>query len=164
MIEATRRQFERIWSIELDHALFVRASARFSGRRDRHIRIRQGDSSIVLKEVLAQIEGRALFWLDAHYSGPGTAHGTLETPIRSELELILARRTDRDVILIDDAHAFDGRQYPVLDDFVEELRSHEGVQEVSVADNIIRILTRPSTLERSGDRYAVRGSRPGSSR
>ena len=39
-------------------------------------------------ELVRQLDGPALFWLDGHYSGGDTAKGELDTPVSAELESI----------------------------------------------------------------------------
>ena len=58
----------------------------------------------------------ALFWLDAHYSGPITARGVLDTPIVQELAAIRAHPVAGHVVLIDDMRDFTGADgYPTVD-------------------------------------------------
>jgi hypothetical protein len=98
----------------------------------------QGDSGEVLASIVAQLESPALFWLDAHYSEGNTARGSLETPVRRELEVILRSPPDH-VILVDDARSFGTGDYPSLDAvqaLVEELRSG---WKCYVATDVIRI-------------------------
>ena len=77
----------------------------------------QGDSAIVLPELLADLVEPALFWLDAHHSGKQIARkeGLISTPIVAELTAILKHDCAADhVILIDDSRYFDefGGKYP----------------------------------------------------
>lgn len=67
MVESVRNVFEMIYSIELDPKLFALASKKFSVYH--HITILQGDSGIVLGQVVPLLSSPALFWLDGHYSG-----------------------------------------------------------------------------------------------
>jgi hypothetical protein len=102
----------------------------------------KGDSGGLLPEVIPRIKGRCLFWLDGHYSGGVTARGSEDTPIRKELEHIVAAGRDADVVLIDDARCFDGRNgYPTLEETVLflEQRLHSVV---SVAEDVIRATPR----------------------
>lgn len=138
MVHATRGEFRRVFSIELDRRLYELAEQKFS--RFLHISIIHGDSGEVLPDVLDAITEPCLFWLDAHYSGGITAKGKSETPILQELHYILNHSIKNHVVLIDDACLFTGRNgYPSL----EELRGlvlsagHEKVFEVR--DDIIRI-------------------------
>lgn len=100
-VAAMRSGIDRLFTIELDPVLFSAAQARFRG--DSKIRVIFGNSATELDHLLPQLTQPALFWLDGHYSGSGTARGTIDTPILKELETIL-RRTEQDhVILVDDA-------------------------------------------------------------
>ncbi|KKK99589.1 hypothetical protein LCGC14_2631260 [marine sediment metagenome] len=80
MIDATKKKFKKIYSIELDDDLFKNAKKKFS--KYNHISIIQGDSSDVLPIIISKIKQPCLFWLDAHYSSGITAKGEIETPIR----------------------------------------------------------------------------------
>ena len=113
MVAATRRKFNRIVSIELDETLWRNAKEKFA--RYEHISIIRGDSVEVLPGVVASVPRPCLFWLDAHYSGGITARGDVETPIMKELQVVLSRATEGDVILIDDARLFVGKNdYPTI--------------------------------------------------
>lgn len=113
MIKALKRYFSRIISIELDDQLYENAKNNFSAFG--HINLIHGDSGKKLAEILPTVSEPALFWLDAHYSGGGTAKGEMETPIMKELNTIFSRNNKKDVILIDDARCFDGtHDYPTV--------------------------------------------------
>lgn len=103
-VRALRRDFDRIYSIEIDEGLHQRARRRC--RTQQSARLLQGDSAVVLPAVLNELTEPALFWLDAHYSGAGTGTGDIETPILGELRTILSHRGLRHVILIDDHREF----------------------------------------------------------
>jgi hypothetical protein len=137
MVEACRRRFRAVFSIEIDASLYQKAKERF--RSCAHVTIVQGDSADVLPGILDRVEEPCLFWLDGHYSGGITGKGNRETPIDSELRHI-RRHGRRDVILIDDARCFVGaNDYPTI----EELRAHVEAlwpgYRFEVADDIIRI-------------------------
>ena len=74
----------KIYSIELDEFLYLRAKKFFSSAKN--VTILQGDSGVVIERLLKDITKPALFWLDAHYSGTGTARGRKDTPIARELK------------------------------------------------------------------------------
>jgi len=134
-VEYCRRRFHRIYSIELDDALAMAARARF--RRWRHISIVHGDSGVVLPRILSELTEAALFWLDGHYSGPGTAIG--EPPILLEVEAVLNHALAGHVVLIDDARCFTGEDgYPTID-HVERLLQRRGNEYTTeIACDIIR--------------------------
>jgi hypothetical protein len=138
MIEATKNNFARIFSIELDPTLYERARQRFVHLH--HVTLFQGDSSNVLPQILTQVDSPSLFWLDAHYSGGITAKGDLDTPIMSELRLIFEHSLTGHVILIDDARAFIGQDgYPTLEDLKDYVLHQSHTHVVSVLDDVIRI-------------------------
>lgn len=134
------RRFDRIVSMELSEELAGRARRLFG--RHPHVSTLQGDSAVLLPRVVASLEGPALFWLDAHYSGGITARGTRDTPILDELETILGSDPGH-VVLIDDARDFRGtNDYPTI----EEVRAFVAARRpdllVEVGDDVIRITPR----------------------
>lgn len=141
MIEAVRSRFHRVVSIELDPGWHARAKARF--RSDPRIRLLCGDSGVLLPEVLTGLTEPALFWLDAHYSGPATARGALDSPIVRELEAIHAHGIGH-VVLIDDIRDFNGTSgYPTADELIDWIRGAAPDSVVEVRDDILRWHPRP---------------------
>lgn len=138
MVRAMRREFETVYSIELDEALFRRAQARFG--RYSNVHLMQGDSSKLLPELLNRITNPALFWLDAHWSGDITARGETDTPIREELAAVLTHPVAaQHVVLIDDAGDFDGGDYPTITAVRSLVNQLHPTLRVEVGENIIRI-------------------------
>ena len=136
MVDAVRSRFDRIFSIELDPAWHARARARFA--TDSRITLLLGDSGVVLPEVLEDLSEPALFWLDAHYSGPATARGTLDSPIVRELEAIRSHGAAH-VVLIDDIRDFQGSNgYPTVEALTQWIRSAAPDSVVEVRDDILR--------------------------
>ena len=136
MVEAQRQRFRKVISIELSPELCLAAQERFAPARN--VTILQGDSGELIESVVERIGGPAIFWLDGHYSEGNTARGSLETPVRRELEVVLASPHDH-VVLIDDARCFGTGDYPTLEDtraLVARLRPDWACL---VRDDIIRI-------------------------
>ena len=137
MIDAVRDRFDRVVSIELDTGWHARAVERF--RADPRVTLLLGDSGVRLKDVLASLREPALFWLDAHYSGPVTARGAIDTPIVQELAAIRAHPVKGHVVLIDDMHIFLGRDgYPTVDELVAWIRDGDAAANVVVRDDVLR--------------------------
>jgi hypothetical protein len=135
-VEALRGRTARIISIELAPALHAAAVRRFAGAAN--VRLLHGDSTALLPAVLRDLTGPALFWLDGHYTGGGTA-GAAGSPLRHEVRALLARPPAGDVILIDDARELTGAGgYPVLDELCTDIRRARPHAEVTVEDDIIR--------------------------
>lgn len=155
MVAAMRPYFRRIVSIELSPTLAAAARRRFAGLPQ--IEIVEGDSAAALHTVVARLDRPALFWLDGHYSGPGTARGKGDTPVIAELQTIFGPRPAGGgpplchAVLIDDARLFGtDPAYPTLDglrQLVAGLATGAGAGVgsglgVDLADDIIRV--RPS--------------------
>lgn len=111
MIEALKKRFKKLISIELSEFYFQNATQRF--REDNHVEIINGDSGKEVRKLLKKLSSPALFWLDGHYSGGKTAKTKLNTPILEELGGILSHKIQKHVVLIDDARLFNGKDdYP----------------------------------------------------
>jgi len=137
-IDALNARFERIYSIELDDALYARARARFAAVP--HVIIVHGDSADVLPRLLRTLDGPSLFWLDGHYSGGDTAKGGRETPIMEEIQAILAHPVRDHIILIDDARAFGTwPDYPTLEQFEKLIATTAPNLAFTLKDDIIRV-------------------------
>lgn len=149
MIQATRGQFETVFSIELDPTLQRRAAAMWA--RDPAVHILLGDSVMVLPAVLAQLDGNALFWLDAHFSGGLTAGSGRPAPVLEEVRLILQRDSPGDVILIDDARCLIGDDgYPTIADIEAIVRATRPGLVLEVHSDIVRISLRESAVSPAG--------------
>lgn len=115
MIYALKNSFRKLISVELSETLWEKAVLRFNNYSN--VQIIQGDSAKILYEVTPQLEGRALFWLDGHFSGSGTAKGEKDCPILNELDAIFNNNSFHHIVLIDDGRLFTGlNDYPTLDE------------------------------------------------
>jgi hypothetical protein len=138
MIEAMKKVFRKIYSIELSESLYNRARDRF--RNDHHVVLIHGDSGTQLKNLAGQLDKPALFWLDGHYSAGVTARGDEDTPVMKELDHILGSRTRGHVILIDDARCFGtDHGYPSIDEIESFVRARQPDVDISIQDDCIRI-------------------------
>ncbi len=118
MVESVYKHFQRVLSVELLESLFEENKARFRGIRN--ISLFHGKSEQVLPEMIRHIQGQALFWLDAHYSGPGTGGKDNHCPILLELDAIRQARERKDCLVVDDARCFDGTDGYPSRDFLEK--------------------------------------------
>lgn len=137
MIWAQRKNFNKIYSIELSHEFVNLAKKRF--RNFPHITILEGDSGIVMKSLVGQIKEKAIFWLDGHYSGGNTACALKECPVYEELDAILESDIEH-VLLIDDARCFVGKDsYPTKESLTELILQQFPNSMISVEDDCIII-------------------------
>jgi hypothetical protein len=95
---------QEVHTIELQEKLYHMATERFKDMSYVHLYL--GDSSAVLQQLVPQLLGSSLFWLDGHYSEGTTAKGNSVSPILEELQIIKQSRLQDAVILIDDMRLF----------------------------------------------------------
>ena len=138
MVEAMKRDFDEIYSVELGQELYEQAKLRFAS--EPHVKLLQGDSGVVLKQIVDGLDRPALFWLDGHYSAGITAQGEKDTPIYEELAHILNAPDLGHVILVDDARNFGSDPaYPTLEELKEFVNSKRPSR-ITVEDDSIRIV------------------------
>lgn len=144
MVEAVKRQFDKVYSIELSHEFYSAAKERFAA--DANVEILHGDSGEKLREIMPLITAPCLFWLDGHFSGGNTAKGLVDTPILAELDHILTAPEQGHVILIDDARLF-GRDpsYPTVKAVMEVVSQRRPGLQFEIADDAIRVLPSASS-------------------
>jgi hypothetical protein len=145
-IDSLISEFKSLYTIELSEELAHNAEKRFLEQP--HVFVIQGSSDKQLPAILNELSDAALFWLDAHYSGEfmhndqfiKTAKGELNTPILTELQLILDSNF-KHIILIDDARLFNGKQdYPTIGGIKKLLQDHKYNWQLKVSKDIIRII------------------------
>jgi hypothetical protein len=137
MVEAQKRIFKNVISIELGYDLFEKAKKRF--KKDRNVIIVQGDSGSVLPEIVKKLNEPAIFWLDGHYSEGISVKGDKECPIIEELDAIFNGKKLNHIILIDDARCFIGKgDYPTIEKLTDYIRSKNELYQVEVKHDIIR--------------------------
>ena len=128
----------RCVSIELSPELYRAACARLESYTN--VKLVCGDSAQRLPETLSDINEPTLFWLDGHYSSGITASAETHTPISAELRAILRHAIKRHVILIDDAHCFDGtNNYPHIDELLHVVRE-DGSYSAEISLDIVRLI------------------------
>jgi len=140
MIAAVVDHFHKIYSIELDRELVKRAHQRF--RNYSQVEILEGDSQMVVPELLQRLDERCLFWLDAGYCGWGKGIGN-PNRLGSEFSAILSNKITDHVILMDDADGINGEGgSPTLPELIALVECNYPKRRVEVAHNIIRITPR----------------------
>ncbi len=139
MVAAMKNRFDRIYSIEFVPELAQRATRKFAG--DRHVKIFCGDSRVVMPEVLALLQGPALFWLDAGYYG-WVGIRSNEQRLSAELEMILSHPHPH-IILLDDARGLTGLDgIPSVEDVKAYVETKFPNRQVRVEYDIMRITLR----------------------
>jgi hypothetical protein len=96
-------QFDQVETVEAYEPLFEHLRTRFKDKPN--VALHFGTSAEMLRRIVPGLDGPALFWLDAHYSGQGTAGEARECPILDEIAALDLSPHDN-VVLIDDARLF----------------------------------------------------------
>lgn len=136
MVDGVKDFFDHIYSIELGKDLYDNCCAKFG--LFPHIHLYHGDSGKVLPEILKYINESCVFWLDAHYSGGDTVRGDVETPIRQEMEAIMAHPIKNHCVLVDDVRCFVGTDYPTIEELSEYILTIRDAH-IENKDDILRI-------------------------
>ncbi len=131
MIAAVAPRFRRMYSIEIDPALVRLAQRRF--RKLPHVTIAEGNSARLVPQLLQELHGPCLWWLDAGYCG-WAGESSDSSRLGIELDAILADREHAHVILMDDADGVVG-----LNDLIASIETNYPNREVTVMRNIIRV-------------------------
>jgi hypothetical protein len=151
--------FPAVWSIELSPELHRAASVRL--RDQSHVTVLQGSSREQLRGVCSQLSGPALFWLDGHWSGDGTAGEFDECPVLEEIAVIDASAFGgQAVVLVDDARLFFGPplpphrrdQWPTFLELADQLRAAHDRYVTVLEDVVIAV---PVSAREVVDRYWI---------
>ncbi len=130
MVDEMLNSFEEIYSIELFDPLYQRAKKIF--KKHKHVHIFHGNSVEILPKIIEKTSEPILFWLDAHYSGSGTAKlDEIDTPIEKELKII-NKIANKHVVVIDDARCFNGTDgYPKLASLINRYQDKYEIDKVN---------------------------------
>ena len=116
---------------------FKNAHSKYKGNK---IQFYQGDSVVILPQILGTLTANTVFWLDGHYSSGNTARGSKDVPLLEELEAIYKHYSSAAIIIIDDYRLF-GTSY--AEDW-REITLGNVLQKLG--DRVIKYYTIPSHL------------------
>jgi len=140
MINAQKKNFLFLHTIEFSHRLAKIAKKRFSNLKNIHVH--EGDSADIIFRILRRIHAPSIFWLDAHYSGGITGKNSTNTPILSELHAIFQLSSLPHVILIDDARLFIGKyDYPTIGNIAKLIKKYRKNAHIYIKYDIIHIIS-----------------------
>jgi len=134
---ALKAGFDIVCSIEIDLKRCQENMVRF--KDNNNVFLYHGDSSVVLNEILNEIDEPCTFWLDAHYDYDGSTRGKELTPIRTELDIICNHSIKNHVILIDDLRDFDRfKHYPGISYTLKKIKEINKDYEIEYLEGIIK--------------------------
>ncbi len=135
------QHFRKIITIEVDPEISRETAKRL--QTTPNIEFLVGNSGALLPQVIEKLGEPALFWLDGHYSGPGTGGEGFECPLMDELAALTKAKDP--IILIDDARCFLGppppphkpEQWPRIDEIFAYLAKNFPHHVTTVCDDVI---------------------------
>jgi hypothetical protein len=154
MIRTIQNDFNQVYTVELSPELHARAVETF--KQYPYIHCLQGDSGIVLHNLVPEIKEGAIFWLDGHYSGGITALGDKVCPVYEELDAIITHDHFNHIILIDDARLFLNREqgYPTVEEVKEYVNRNQKGYNFYLLHTDTIVITKLKLDGRAGiDRY-----------
>jgi len=125
--------FDFVYTVESNLAYYSRAQVTLVDCTN--VKQYLGDSSIVLRDILKQVTGSALVWLDAHWSPDliGNKPDKIN-PMGDEINIL--REDGRDhVILVDDVRLFETEGWPSLQNVTYNLGYNGRI--VSIKDDVL---------------------------
>jgi len=145
------QHFQQVFTIEFAKHIYESTFSTYS--HIKNIEFLWGHTKEQLKLVVPQLNEPALFWLDAHWMGGGTAGKNDECPLLEELEIINNSECEH-FILIDDARLFLSpppsphriEQWPSLNEIIATLSAKKSRYTVIFEDAIVSVPERAKSV------------------
>lgn len=140
--------FSTLHTIEIKKEFHDACKAKYQGSK---IHFHLGDSSKVLPQVLSEIQGDAIFFLDGHWSSKDTGRGEKDVPLFEELDAIHTLLSSRALIIIDDYRLFGRHPHSLLG----LKHSNEDWSAINKRSLVARLKDRVLSSFVHGDRFII---------
>jgi hypothetical protein len=95
--------FSKLYTIEIREVLCDYVKQYYCGDK---IAFYMGDSAERMNEVAPDVQGPAIYFLDAHYSSGITGRGEKDCPLYEELQSIALLHRDKAIVIVNDVRLF----------------------------------------------------------
>jgi hypothetical protein len=102
-VDNMKSHFKEVHTIELSEPYYDSAVNKF--KSDENVKLYLGDSAKVLPDLVKELDGNTVFFLDGHWSGGDTAQGDKDCPLVEELVAIKEFK-HKSIVVIDDYRMF----------------------------------------------------------
>lgn len=97
------RHYEHVYTTEIVETLYNESKHRAANENIDNITFYLGDSVELLKEITSKVLDGAVFFIDAHISGPDSNWNQKQrVPLMEELDVILSYRPNPSLFILDD--------------------------------------------------------------
>lgn len=140
--------FDTLHTIEIKKEFYEKCKSKYQGMK---IHFHLGDSSNILPEVLYNIRGDTIFFLDGHWSSKDTGRGPKDVPLFDELDSISNLLKGKALLIIDDYRLF-GRHPQAFFKFKYHTEDWRAISKRSL---IARVKHRLISSFVHGDRFSI---------
>lgn len=108
--------FDKVFTMEIVEELYKGSKERAAKEGVKNISFYLGDSLVCLPKILPEVKEGAVFFIDAHQSGPDTSNNKKQlVPLFEELDIILSEELGPSVFIFDDVRFWEGQKNPAWD-------------------------------------------------